>query len=212
MPESPRIKICGLREPDHVRQAVDLGVWAIGMVFADGSPRQIHADAAGELSTYAPTLERVGVFVDPDPDTLSAIADAAGLTQVQVHGDVDIAALREATTLPIIHGSGIRDRTDIERMDRSPADHVLLDAHVPGEHGGTGQRADWELLIAHRPQRPFLLAGGLDVSNVGDAIARVRPWGVDVSSGVEVRRGVKDSELIRAFVAAVRDADIGSAE
>lgn len=207
MPEAPRIKICGLREPAHGELAGDLGVWAIGLMFAPRSPRLVDVETARTIvRATASAVARVGVFVGSSADEIGHIADAVGLTHVQVHGQADVTAIREVTGRPVLKGFGVAGPDDLAVVSRSDADLVLLDAKVAGQDGGTGHVADWDVIAAHRPTRPFLLAGGLTVDNVGEALARVQPWGVDVSSGVERSRGVKDSELIAAFVAAVRSA------
>jgi phosphoribosylanthranilate isomerase len=207
MPEAPRIKICGLREPGHGALAGDLGVWAIGLMFAPRSPRLIDVATARLVARATdPQVARVGVFVGSTPDEIGHIADAVGLTHIQVHGSADVPAIREVTGRPVLKGFGVATTEDLDVVNASDADLVLLDAKVAGEDGGTGHVADWDVIATRRPTRPFLLAGGLTPDNVGEAFARVRPWGVDVSSGVEQTRGVKDSELIAAFVAAVRRA------
>lgn len=206
MAEQPRIKICGLREPRHGALASDLGVWAIGLVFAAGSPRQVDtATARRVVNATAAHIAKVGVFVNTHPQDMASVADQVGLTHIQVHGECDIAATRAHVGLPVLEGFGVATLLDLEHVASSDADLVLLDAQVPGEHGGTGVRADWQLIGDNRPQRPFLLAGGLDADNVATAVTSLHPWGVDVSSGVESSRGVKDSDLMAAFVAAVRE-------
>lgn len=207
MPEAPRIKICGLREPNHGALAGDLGVWAIGLMFAPRSPRLVDVETARLVArATGPHVAIVGVFVGSTPDEIGHVADAVGLTHIQVHGSADVTAIREVTGRPVLKGFGVATADDLDVVTRSDADLVLLDAKVAGEDGGTGHVADWDVIATRRPTRPFLLAGGLTPGNVGEAYARVRPRGVDVSSGVERTRGVKDSELIAAFVAAVRKA------
>lgn len=207
MSEAPRIKICGLRDPSHGALAGDLGVWAIGLMFAPRSPRLVDIATATLVARATdPAVARIGVFVGSTPDEIGHIADAVGLTHVQVHGPADITAIREVTGRPVLKGFGVASVADLDMVNASDADLVLLDAKVAGEDGGTGRVADWDVIATGRPTRPFLLAGGLTGANVGEALARVRPWGVDVSSGVERSRGVKDSDLIAEFVAAVRSA------
>ncbi len=207
MAESPRIKICGLREPAHGALVSDLGVWAIGLMFAPHSPRLVDIETARRVcDATAPRVARVGVFVGAGPEEIAHVADAVGLTHVQVHGDADIGAIRDATGRPVLMGLGVASVADLSAVSTCGADLVLLDAKVAGEHGGTGALADWGAIAEQRPTRPFLLAGGLHSANVAHAIATVAPWGVDVSSGVESSRGVKDSGRIAAFVAAVHSA------
>jgi phosphoribosylanthranilate isomerase len=205
MADLPRIKICGLREPRHGALASELGVWAIGLVFASGSPRLVDAPTARSVvDATSRDVAKVGVFVDTSPGEIAALAVEVGLTHVQVHGNHDIRALRSLCQLPVLEGVGVATVEDLRHVGESDADLVLLDARVPGAHGGTGVRADWQLIGDNRPERPFLLAGGLDSENVAAAIDRLHPWGVDVSSGVESARGMKDSDLMAAFVSAVQ--------
>lgn len=209
MPEPTRIKICGITDPDHCSPLAALDVWAIGLVFADGSPRQVTPERAREISDALPDrIARVGVFVDAAPGEVARVADAAGLTHVQVHGRMDAVATRAACRRPVIAGVAVAGAAELASAADSPADIVLLDAAVPGRHGGTGQQADWSMVAAARLERPFLLAGGLRPDTVADGIRTVRPWGVDVSSGVESARGVKDLRMVEEFVAAVREAAV----
>lgn len=206
MADVPRIKLCGLREPEHGALAGRLGVWAIGVMFAAGSPRLVDVDTArAVIAATPPEVARVGVFTTADVAEIARIARAAELTHVQLHGTVDIAAVREATGLPVIAGFGVATADDLAVAADCEAELILLDAKVAGHHGGTGQTSDWDLIAQGALARPYLLAGGLTPHNVADAIARTRPWGVDVSSGVESTRGVKDSERMVAFVRAVRE-------
>lgn len=207
MAETTRVKVCGLREPEHGELAAELAVWAIGLVFAAGSPRLVSAERARLVATAAGAdVAKVGVFVDTDPETIAHIADRVGLTHVQVHGPADIRRIREVGGRPVLAGYGIASPADLAVASASEADLVLLDAKVAGEHGGTGRSFEWALLRDDRPTRPFVVAGGLRVGNVAQVVCDIAPWGVDVSSGVEGERGVKDSGLIRAFVQAVRAA------
>lgn len=207
MPDRPRIKICGLREPEHAALAAELGAWAIGLVFATGSPRYVGPDEARAVAEALPaSVARVGVFVDATPTAIAATASAVGLTHVQVHGATDVAAVRAACARPVILGIGVASTADLALAAQADADLVLLDAAVPGQHGGTGQSPDWAMIGAATLSRPFLLAGGLTPENVGAALQTVAPWGVDVSSGVESARGVKDAGRIAAFMAAVSEA------
>jgi phosphoribosylanthranilate isomerase len=205
--DPPRVKICGLTVPEEAAACAAAGAWAVGMVFAEGSPRRVGPEDAAAITEALPAgVERVGVFVDPDPREVAAIASGCGLTWVQAHGAVDVAALRAATGLPVIAGVAVDGREAIERAEASPADLVLLDAAVPGRHGGTGRAFRWEILEERPLGRPFALAGGLTPANVAEAVRRLRPAVVDVSSGVERAPGRKDPERVRAFLAAVAGA------
>jgi phosphoribosylanthranilate isomerase len=200
------VKVCGLTVPEEARACAELGVWGVGVVFAAESPRRVDAARAAEVLAAVPAgVARVGVFVAAPAEEMAAVARAAGLTHLQVHGG-DPAEARRASGLPVIEGVRVADRAALERARASAADLVLLDAAVPGRQGGTGRRFDWSLLEEAPLGRPFVLAGGLRPGNVGEAVARLRPAIVDVSSGVESAPGRKDPELVRAFVAAVAQA------
>jgi phosphoribosylanthranilate isomerase len=201
--EPPLIKICGLTAPDEAAACAALGVWAIGVVFAAESPRRVDVERArAVLGALPPATARVGVFVGSAPREIAAVATACGLTHAQVHG-VDPAATRAATGLPVIEGIGVDGPESLERARASAADLVMLDASVPGRHGGTGRAFDWGLLDASGLGRPFVLAGGLTPDTVAGAVGRARPDAVDVSSGVESAPGRKDPALVRRFVEAV---------
>lgn len=199
------VKVCGLTDPDEARACAALGVWGIGLVFAAESPRLVDVARAVRIAAAVPAgVARVGVFVDASADDVARTARRVGLTHIQFHGVGDAEALREATGgLPVIEGVRVDGAEAVERARSSRADFVLLDAAVPGTHGGTGVTFDWALLEQAAPlERPFGLAGGLRATNVGAAVARVRPHLVDVSSGVESHPGRKDPDRVEAFLLA----------
>jgi phosphoribosylanthranilate isomerase len=197
------VKVCGLTVPEEARACAELGVWGIGVVLAPESPRRVDAARAAEVMAAVPDgVARVGVFVAAPAEEMAAVARAARLTHLQVH-EGDPAAARSASGLPVIEGVRVAGRAALARARASVADLVLLDAAVPGRHGGTGRSFDWTLLEEEPLGRPFALAGGLRPGNVGEAVARLGPAIVDVSTGVESARGRKDPELVRAFVEAV---------
>ncbi|MEQ8832950.1 MAG: phosphoribosylanthranilate isomerase [Miltoncostaeaceae bacterium] len=201
---APAVKVCGLTRPDEALACARHEVWGIGVVLAPGSPRRVDAATAAAVCAVLPAgVARVGVFVDPEPTAVAAVARGAGLTHIQVHGRADIAALRAATGLPVIRGVRVDGPAALADAEAVSGDLVLLDAAVPGAHGGTGVTFDWDLLEAHRPSRPFGVAGGLSSSNVAEAVARLRPALVDVSSGVERAPGRKDPARVAAFCAAI---------
>jgi phosphoribosylanthranilate isomerase len=201
-----KVKICGLTRADEALHCAEAGAWAVGVVFADGPRRVSVAQAAAVLSLLPETVMRVGVFVRPTDDELVEAVAACRLTHVQIHGGADVGRARAASGVGVIEGVRIDGSAALERAAASPADLVLLDAAVPGRHGGTGVRLDWDMVAAHRPTRPFGLAGGLDPTNVADAIRRVSPALVDVSSGVESAPGRKDAERVSAFIRAAQGA------
>jgi phosphoribosylanthranilate isomerase len=201
---SPAVKVCGLTVPAEAEACAALGVWGLGVVLAAGSPRRVDvATAALVLAGVPATVARVGVFVGATPAEMAAAARAIGLTHLQIHGGTDPAEAREASGLPVIQGVRMDGPQALERARASGADLVMLDAAVPGKNGGTGVVFDWSLLDDAALGRPFALAGGLRADNVAEAVARMRPVLVDVSSGVEWAPGRKDSGRVRAFVAAV---------
>lgn len=207
-----RVKVCGLTVPSEAAECARLGAWAIGVVFAAGSPRQVGVEQAGEVCAAVPDgVARVGVFVATAPAMIAETARRVGLTHVQVHGDVDPAAARDASGLPVIQGIRMDGPGGVARARASAADMVLLDAAVAGRDGGTGTTFDWGLLAAEPLGRPFALAGGLTPENVAEAVRRTGPAMVDVSSGVESAPGRKDAARVAAFVAAVAGAGVGVA-
>lgn len=207
MPEPVLVKVCGLTDPGDAVECAALGVWAIGVVFAPESSRRVTPEAARRVvDALPPEVRKVGVFVDPQPGEVAEIVEASGLTDVQVHGSrVDVAAIRAACARPVFQGFAVGGPEALDAARRSDADLVMLDASVPGRHGGTGTTFDWSLLEGADLGRPFVLAGGLTPANVAEAVRRARPAIVDVSSGVERAPGRKDPELVRAFIHGVRD-------
>ncbi len=202
-----RIKVCGLRTPGDVEAAVEAGADAVGFVFAPSSPRCIEPEAAADLACLLPPMvQAVGLFVDRPAKEVIAIAQDASLDLVQLHGREDqrtVDAVREHW--PVIRAVRFAPEA-VDAWAMSADIDVLL---VDGSDGGGAQTFDWSALAAQREsiRVPLMIAGGLTPGNVGEAIRLVRPFAVDVSSGVESERGVKDPALIRAFCAAVREAD-----
>lgn len=197
-----KIKFCGLSRNCDIETANVLSPDYVGFVFAKNSRRCVSFARAKELKALlAPGILTVGVFVNEDPRTVAAFLEAGVIDAAQLHGDEDtdyIRGLKSLTKAPLIKAFGLRSIHDLPAVERCPADLVLLDS--PG--GGTGRLFDWQLL--ENIQRPYFLVGGLSAENVGEAIARLRPFGVDVSSGIETG-GYKDREKMTAFAAAVRE-------
>jgi len=207
----PKIKFCGITTLEDARLAADAGAWAIGLIFWPGSPRRCDPATAAEIATALKRrLEVVGVFVNPTLDELAQTADAVGLTILQLHGDEGPSFCAEAarrTGCKVIKAARVRSGADIQALVRFHTDYHLLDSHVAGRRGGTGESFDWGLVRAHRGPVPLILSGGLRPDNVAEAIAAVRPFAVDVASGVEAAPGRKDPAKLRAFAEAVRSAD-----
>jgi phosphoribosylanthranilate isomerase len=199
------MKFCGITRVEDAWAAADLGAAAIGFVFAPSSPRAIAPEAARAIAaTLPPFLQRVGVFVDLPIADVRRIADAVGLDAVQLHGRETPA---DAAAWPRVIKALARDRDPLVEAAAWPETVTLLvDAATGDAPGGTGQLADWPAAAALARQRRLVLAGGLTAENVGDAIAIVRPYAVDVSSGIEVRPGEKSVARMRAFARAVDDA------
>lgn len=202
-----RIKICGLTRPEDVRAAVDAGADAIGFVFYPPSQRNLPFDRAAELAALLPPfVTAVGLFVNPEAAWVAQACAAVPLQLLQFHGDeTDAECARHGR--PWIKAARMRPGVDLVEFCASHpgARGILLDAFVDG-YGGGGKTFDWSL-IPPDPGRPLILSGGLDPANVAEAVRRVRPWAVDVSSGVEVAKGIKDAAKIAAFIAGVRHAD-----
>ena len=203
-----RIKMCGVTRPEDARLAVALGVDALGFVFWPRSPRYVTAaQAAAIASALPPMVCTVGVFVDQPVEEVRRIAAEVGLSAVQLHGDEPPPSwsLVPGVCLKAVGEGAGADPASIAAWP--PHVYPLVDAVDPVRRGGTGRPADWAAAAALARVRPMVLAGGLDAGNVADAIARVRPYAVDVSSGVERSPGIKDSIRLRAFVEAVAAAD-----
>jgi len=206
-----RIKICGLTRLEDVQQAVAAGADALGLVFYPPSPRYVDlSTAAGLARAVPPFVSIVGLFVNVDPATVRATLAAVPLHVLQMHGDEDETYCRQFDR-PYIKAARVRPGMDLLQYAAHfpSAQAILLDAFVDG-YGGGGEVFDWSL-VPPALGKPLILSGGLEASNVGEAVRRLRPAAVDVSSGVEASKGVKDAEKMRAFVAAVRAAEsIGS--
>ena len=203
-----RIKICGLTRLEDLHLAVQAGTDAIGLVFYPPSPRHVDLETAAELARAVPPLVTiVGLFVNADPALVRETLAAVPIHLLQFHGDEDERYCRQFDR-PYIKAARVKPGMDLVQYAAGfpSAQAILLDAFVDG-YGGGGKVFDWAL-IPSALNRPIVLSGGLDAGNVGEAIARVQPAAVDVSSGVEVARGIKDAEKIRSFVAAVRAAGL----
>jgi phosphoribosylanthranilate isomerase len=207
MPQRTRIKICGLTREADVEAAVDAGADAIGLVFYARSPRAVSVARAKELARRLPPFVMpVGLFVNATPQEIEAATDAIPHMLLQFHGDEPPQACRAAGR-PYLRAARVAPELDLLDFARqfSDAQAILLDAHVEG-YGGGGKVFDWSLIPANVPC-PVVLSGGLTAANVIDGILQVRPWAVDVSSGVESAKGIKDAQAIRRFCDAVREAD-----
>jgi len=214
--QPPRIKFCGITREQDADLAVSLGAWAVGMILWPHSPRAVPLDrAAGLAALLKRRAEVVGVFVNPTLDEVSAAAESVELTIVQLHGQEGpsfCAEVARRTGAKVIKAARVQSPADIQALAPFHTDFHLLDSYTPGVPGGTGETFAWDLAVGHRRiappkgkgQRvPLILSGGLTPENVGEAIAHVHPFAVDVASGVESAPGYKDHERMRAFAAAV---------
>lgn len=200
------VKICGLRDPGEAAECVRLGASSIGLNFVTSSPRRVDVTAARAIAEAAravdPKVVVVGVVADLDEPTLRALVRDAGLDCLQLHGDEAPDAL--LPHLPHAYKAvRIGSAEDVARARTFPGDHILVDAKVEGLLGGSGATFDWALVRELATERKLTLAGGLTPANVARAVAEVRPYCVDVASGVESSPGVKDLALVRAFIDAV---------
>jgi phosphoribosylanthranilate isomerase len=205
---APKIKFCGLTRVEDAEQAVAAGAWALGMIFWRGSRRRCKRERGAEIaSAVRRRVELVGVFVNATLDEVGVTAEAVGLTIVQLHGDEGPAYCAEAarrTGCKVIKAARVRSRADIQALSPFHTDFHLLDGFTTGLPGGTGQAFAWELARAHTVSVPLILAGGLTPENVAAAVTTVKPFAVDVASGVEVAPGRKDPAKLHAFADAVR--------
>ena len=196
-----RVKLCGITRPEDADQAAALDAWAIGFILWPRSKRVVDpAVAAGIARQQRRKLETVGVFVNPTLDEVAHAVEGIGLTHVQLHGDEGPAfcsAVAQRTGARVIKALGIASGADIRAIERFHTDFHMLDTGR-----GTGKTWDWRLAAQRHSPVPVILAGGLTPDNVAEGIAAVRPWAVDVASGVEAEPGIKDPAKVEAFMAA----------
>jgi phosphoribosylanthranilate isomerase len=202
-----RVKICGITRPEDAVAAAEQGVDAIGLVFYPKSPRNIDVDRANEiLSVLPPFVTSVALFLDARTDFVSQILQSVPIDVIQFHGD-ECPADCGTFGRPYIKAIGMKGGVNVQAYaDTYPdARGFLLDSHAVGEAGGTGTRFDW----AETPSlnKPVILAGGLNPGNVAEAIRLARPYALDISSGVESAPGIKDRDMMKAFMTEVRNAD-----
>jgi phosphoribosylanthranilate isomerase len=213
LPERVRVKICGVRTVEEAHAVAHAGADAIGINFYPPSPRYLPPAEAGKLLAALPAfVDALAVVVRPEPDFLRYLIEEVGFRTLQLH---DGEPLADYPGVRYILAAGIADTADLlaveERLTRwlergVSVAAVLLDARVPGKYGGTGATPPWSIVARFSRRRPLILAGGLNPENVAAAIVQVRPFAVDVASGVETAPGIKDLAKVRAFLQAVRDA------
>mgnify|MGYP006287263871 FL=1 len=203
-----RVKICGITREEDALAAAEHGADAVGFVFYEPSPRYVTPErAAAIVRRLPPFVTSVALFVNAEAELIARVVDEVGVDLIQFHGQ-ECGAYCAAHRRPWIRAVAMRPDTDLDaaRRDFAAARGLLLDAYRPGVPGGTGETFDWDRIPADLAAR-VILAGGLTLANVGDAVRRVRPWAVDVSGGVEAARGIKDPARIKAFIEEVRHAE-----
>jgi phosphoribosylanthranilate isomerase len=205
------VKICGITDAGDARQSVELGAWALGMIFWPGSARRCRLEDAEAIgSELRRRVELAGVFVDAPLDEVARVADLSSLSLLQLHGGEGPAYCREAerrTGCKIIKAARVKDASQIQALRPYRVDYHLLDAYSPASPGGTGESFNWELARLHRGPARLILSGGLTPDNVAQAIEVARPFAVDSASGTEAEPGRKDPAKLKAFFRAVANAD-----
>lgn len=208
-----RVKICGLTRLEDAELAVELGAWALGMIFFQPSPRRCSLEQAARIAAaLRRRAELCGVFVNTPLPEIAHAVEELGLTMIQLHGDEGPSFCAEAarrTGARVIKATQVANAGDIRDLERFHVDYHLLDAKSSHAargalRGGTGETFDWQLIAARRSRTPLILGGGLSPENVARAIERVHPFAVDTASGTERAPGHKDPAKLRAFFAAVK--------
>ena len=199
-----KVKICGMTQLKDALFAVEQGVDAVGFIFYKKSPRAVTMKTVREIITKLPPLvDTVGVFVNESAERLNKIADYCGLDLVQLHGEESPAFCRKIHRR-VIKAFRVKDLQSIKQLEKFPVSGFLLDTFSDDLHGGTGKTFDWNLALPAKKMGPVILAGGLTPRNILQAVRQVRPYGVDVCSGVEKSPGIKDLEKVRAFLKNIR--------
>ncbi len=194
-----RVKICGITRFEDASAAVSFGADALGFVFYEASPRFVFPETVKEIiSNLPPFVTTVGVFVNATPNEIEEIVKYTGIDIVQLHGE---EPPEECEFWPrVIKAFRVREMDDLRELKRYRASAYLLDTYSPETPGGTGVTFNWDIAVEAKRLGPVILAGGLNPDNVVDAVKRVRPYAVDVSSGVEAEKGIKDHEKMRLFI------------
>jgi len=202
-----RVKICGITVAEDAAAAVEAGADALGFVFAPGTPRLVRSEVVERIvRDLPPFVTTVGVFVNQPLEEVLQVVGRCRLQAVQLHGD-EPEEYSRSLPIRVIKGIRVRDARDLAPIGVYPAHAFLLDAFVEGKAGGTGTTVPWDLARQAKGNAPIILSGGLRPETVAQAVRTVRPYGVDVSSGVEASPGRKDHKKVREFIAAVREAD-----
>jgi phosphoribosylanthranilate isomerase len=195
-----KVKICGITNREDALTAIEAGADALGFVFFQGSSRHVTPEQAAEIiRRLPPFVQTVGLFVNEERATVNAVADCCGLDLVQLHGD-ESPDYCDGVTRRVIKAFRVKDATVLDELSRYQVTACLLDAWSPVAYGGTGTTFNWDIAAQAAARNYVILAGGLTPANVADAVKAVRPYAVDVSSGVERSPGIKDAELVRSFI------------
>ncbi|GJQ60020.1 MAG: phosphoribosylanthranilate isomerase [Candidatus Scalindua sp. AMX11] len=199
-----RIKICGITNVEDATIAIDYGTDAIGFVFAE-SKRKVSKEKVRDIvHKLPPFVTLVGLFVNETAKNIEDICKYCGLNTIQLHGNEPPDFLRDLKQFKIIKAFRIKNEEDIGQVQNYQADALLLDGYAENQRGGTGTTFDWKIVGKAKTSIPIIIAGGLTHINVSEAIHISKPYGVDVSSGVEMRPGKKDKHLIRKFIDTVK--------
>jgi phosphoribosylanthranilate isomerase len=195
-----KVKICGITSLDDALMAAEAGADALGFVFFEKSPRHVDPhQAARIISQLPPFIQAVGLFVNADADYVNATADLCKLDLVQLHGD-ESPSYCESIERRVMKAFRVRGMETVAQLRQYRVSAFLLDAYCPESYGGTGKSFDWDCAVAAKAEGAIVLAGGLDPDNVAAAVAKVTPYAVDVSSGVESLPGIKNPEKVRRFI------------
>jgi phosphoribosylanthranilate isomerase len=203
-----KVKVCGIRTLEEAEAALDAGADALGFNFWQPSPRYIAPEAACKIiAKLSPVASTVGVFVNEDAERIRNIAGQLSLSAVQLHGDESAEFCALLSAIKTIKAIRVGQDFDLAVIKSYPVSMVLLDSNIEGNYGGTGQRFDWRIAVEAKRLARIILAGGLNVENVWDAITHVRPSAIDVCSGVEAEPGRKDFDKLRRFMRVVAQAN-----
>lgn len=205
-----RIKICGITRLQDAQLAASLGAWAVGFIFVEKSQRYIQPELAFEISSNLPeTTLKTGVFVNATISEVISHAQSAKLNMIQLHGEESPQSckqLKQELNLPIIKAIRVQSPQDLAIINeyKNYIDFILLDSFSEKEHGGSGQVFDWDIAIKAKDyETPIILAGGINAQNIKTAITEVRPYALDLSSGVECTKGIKDHKLMQELFLAI---------
>ncbi|MCH8300337.1 MAG: phosphoribosylanthranilate isomerase [Candidatus Marinimicrobia bacterium] len=202
-----KIKICGITQPDDAQLASEYGARMIGMIFYDKSPRFISDSAAEKIVQILPEeVLPVGVFVNPEVEEISSIIDNTGIKALQIHGKFNSDEVN-SLNLPLIQAYSISDKNDFDSIRQNGSDYFLLDNKELNSYGGTGKTFDWELIPTDLRKDRMILAGGITAENAAEAVSKINPAFLDVSSGVESSPGIKDKMKLEQLFKAVERAN-----